>query len=82
MILDEAAMTPEDRPFAVTAKPLEGAGGNFEIGRSLVGVKERRTPLGAVGSLDFVVVHMPGIPMCGGRRSAGRDTGHGGRGIA
>lgn len=78
MILDEAAMTPEDRPFAVAPKPLEGAGGYLEIGRSLISVEERRAPLGAVGSLDFVVVHMPGIPMRGGRRSAGRGTGHAG----
>lgn len=82
MILNEAAVTPEDRTLSVAPKPLQSAGGYLEIGRSLIGVEERRTPLGAVGSLDFVVVHMLSIPMRGGRRSADRDTGHAGRGTA
>ncbi len=78
MILDEAAMAPEHRTFSVPPEPLQRAGRYLEIGRCLVGVEEGRAPLGAVGSLDFIVVHMPVIPMRGDRGSADRDTGHAG----
>ena len=81
MILDEAAMAAEYRPFALDAQTLEEPARDLEIGGCLVGVEEGRSALGAVGPLDRIVaVH--GDTRCPNERLAaapdiafaGRDT--------
>ena len=78
MILDEAAVAPKHRAFSAPPKPFQRARRYLEIGGGLFCVEEGRATLGAVGSLDFIVVHMSVIPVRGGCGSAGCDTGHAG----
>src|SRR3546814_10830119 len=55
MILDEAAVQPEDRSLAGAPQPLQQPAGELQIGRRLIGIEIGGTAFSAAREVDVVV---------------------------